>query len=637
MLPTSVMATNRQFRLLEVGNVHKNTASSFEQALVSAAEEVGIELQVDSLIIGRNPTSHDKAIQQFKAMLDAAKYDAIVARPSGGLRYWFPDTYFNDCIAYARDKQPQARLYIQTMWPARLWQDVDAACAITTDYAHKLRSDLVDDEVISSEDLVQIIPTAAAFAQLSDQIDAGHVTGIHDARRFLQEPRTTTVPVIYLDAMVTFGALFKQSPVGLKTTIEDVPLTPDVQDVIQTLAWGQTVQSGAASISDAVLPTIVQVEGSSDSCWRIDLQWTPSGGQENIMMYRITQGDGTLFHTIAASLTDTSVYGSRRYQYTVSAVGYDGRIGLSSSPVYVATKDDSVPPTLELARAHEVPTSIHLVFSEPVDPVDARNLDSYTISDGIHVVGVEAIDQRQFVLKTTPMTPGRTYTLALDSMGFHDRSGRRNRYDKSKTVRFTYTQSEWRVGDFDHFKDTTVDVNWPRVTMSGGGATHLKPLHYSCYYKDHEGGDFDVRVKMLDQKGEPGTIISGIIIANDVSNPGQQGLAILQRRYHEDYVIDTSPVDIQKLTSRAIYLAGMCDASKELPVWLRIKRVGKQFDFYISVRGTAERDWMWLASRNLQDSNDRCQIGLLHADGKTRVRYPTVMEYCVEFPVDNDP
>lgn len=86
---------------------------------------------------------------------------------------------------------------------------------------------------------------------------------------------------------------------------------------------------------------------------------------------------------------------------------------LTSDAVVVTVTADTTPPVLQHALAGAALEEILLTFSEPVDPVSAGQVGSYSVDNGLIVLGASEVNFNQVLLVTTPRTPGFTYNVTV--------------------------------------------------------------------------------------------------------------------------------------------------------------------------------------------------------------------------------
>lgn len=86
---------------------------------------------------------------------------------------------------------------------------------------------------------------------------------------------------------------------------------------------------------------------------------------------------------------------------------------VTSDTVAVTVIADTTPPVLRHTLAGAAPEEILLTFSEPVDPVSAGQIGSYSVDNGLVVLGVAGVSIDQVLLVTTPRTPGDSYNVTV--------------------------------------------------------------------------------------------------------------------------------------------------------------------------------------------------------------------------------
>ncbi len=144
---------------------------------------------------------------------------------------------------------------------------------------------------------------------------------------------------------------------------------------------------------------------------QIQLSWTTSAEIESaIAQYNIYR-NGALYGTSATpAFLDTSVVAGTRYRYQISAVNSAGFESSLSAPLNMALQGIS-------SIANWAPTSLRLVFSEPLDPAMAQIAANYSIDNGIAVQSAHLeADGLTVTLTISPTAPNITYTLLTSGL-----------------------------------------------------------------------------------------------------------------------------------------------------------------------------------------------------------------------------
>jgi len=89
---------------------------------------------------------------------------------------------------------------------------------------------------------------------------------------------------------------------------------------------------------------------------------------------------------------------------------------VTSASATLNVSADTVPPSL-LGAASISSNSIHVLFSEPVVPADATDINNYMLNNGVTVLSASmANSNRAVILSTSPLTPDTTYTLTVSQI-----------------------------------------------------------------------------------------------------------------------------------------------------------------------------------------------------------------------------
>ncbi|HEY7115819.1 MAG TPA: lamin tail domain-containing protein, partial [Tepidisphaeraceae bacterium] len=194
---------------------------------------------------------------------------------------------------------------------------------------------------------------------------------------------------------------------------------------------------------------------------RITLTWTPSGdGQSFVDHYVIYRDNVAIGTTTSASFSDTTVQGTTRYSYQVSAVNRDGYESARSAAVSI-----SVPGVVSTNTPDA--NHIEITFTEPLSPAAAGNLANYTFTGGaINSVSL-SVNNTKIVLTTAgAMSIGTGYTLTLT--GITTASG--NQLPASMPITFKYApqgsgyilREYWtNIGAGNNVSDLTSNPNFP--------------------------------------------------------------------------------------------------------------------------------------------------------------------------------
>jgi chitodextrinase len=236
----------------------------------------------------------------------------------------------------------------------------------------------------------------------------------------------------------------------------------------------------------------------------ISLAWTPPG--------LASDGDGAYAYNVyrdgvpvgtpqAAQFLDAGLPEDTAFDYAVYSVDNAGNPSLTAATGSFSTLSDSDPPTISSANLYS-PTTLGVVFSEPVEESSAEDILNYAIDNGIVVLGASlGGDLSTVTLTTGEHLEGVTYTLTVN--GVRDRATIPNTIAPNSTASYqlsfelevsninrpTYVTAELVEGDQYY-----VDRNYTVVDIPGQyeGSLWIKTANDDKYDTSEEFLSFTV-------------------------------------------------------------------------------------------------------------------------------------------------
>jgi len=243
--------------------------------------------------------------------------------------------------------------------------------------------------------MVMFIPTGYEISSTNAGGSAMQVQNRSDGSTLLTfTPTNTTV-----NWTVNFGT----------STVDVIPpntitnlATSNPTDTTVTLTWTAPGDDGATGTAAEYDIRYSQNAISNDSLYNSAIQCTnepnplPAGTNQSFVVTGLTPGK-TYYFAIKA----------RDEVYNWS--------GLSNNPS--ATTSDKTPPSIISVTATGDPTTVKVVFSEPVEEISAETVTNYLIDNGISVLGaVLETDLITVTLTTSKLQSGITYTLTVNNI-----------------------------------------------------------------------------------------------------------------------------------------------------------------------------------------------------------------------------
>lgn len=194
-----------------------------------------------------------------------------------------------------------------------------------------------------------------------------------------------------------------------------------VSENVVDLSWSETVES------DGWVERYFSSEALESDGW-----------VEHYLLYR----DGVQIATLGGKFpptfySDQGLIGSTTYQYQVSAVNGSGLESAKSTAVPVITPADTNPPTIvSAASSIENPTTVVVVYNEPVETASATNVLNYSVNIGGVAISnaTLAADQHTVTLRTSELF-GLNYLLTVNNV--RDRGNPANTIIANTQVAFT--------------------------------------------------------------------------------------------------------------------------------------------------------------------------------------------------------
>jgi hypothetical protein len=183
-------------------------------------------------------------------------------------------------------------------------------------------------------------------------------------------------------------------------------------------------------------PTNLEAVPQSESA--VSLSWAAAGDAESgIACYNIYRDNQKVGTAQGLSYTDSLLTEGTEYQYQVSALNGAQAEGARTAAVTVTTMADQTLPALVQVHASGDPTSVTVVFSEPVEGLSAQNPANYAIDNGITVSAAQSgPNDMTIVLTTSTLSENVTYTLTVNNV--RDRASAPNTIENNAQAIFSY-------------------------------------------------------------------------------------------------------------------------------------------------------------------------------------------------------
>ncbi|WP_236618002.1 DUF3237 family protein [Rhodopirellula europaea] len=222
---------------------------------------------------------------QAKKALKRGDVDVFVMSP-----IHFPDEGVENFIQLGLKHNPQMRFLIQLSWgggdidnqdfPEGAWEVPDrnktpeqlAQMNIRNIRAGETQVDALNEKYGNGKDIVFLIPTSQAAAELRSRIFKNEVPGLEKQDELFVDPAHPSAPLEALNTYLHFAVLYQHSPVGLPATQElnqaDRPLWNGAfARTLQEIAW-QTAQqyprSGLSKIDEEKESTALDAPEPTD-------------------------------------------------------------------------------------------------------------------------------------------------------------------------------------------------------------------------------------------------------------------------------------------------------------------------------------------------------------------------------------
>ncbi len=170
------------------------------------------------------------------------------------------------------------------------------------------------------------------------------------------------------------------------------------------------------------LPPVLSAISASPYFSTATVTWVTDKAADSQVEYGLTAAYGALT-TLNASLVTAHSQGlsglsaGTQYHYRVRSKDSAGNVTVSGDLTFLTLTGAGVAPlTINSATAVDV-TAVDVLFSRPVDPGSAANIDNYAVNRSVEVTAAAlAADQRTVHLTTSANDPGVAYTLMVNNV-----------------------------------------------------------------------------------------------------------------------------------------------------------------------------------------------------------------------------
>jgi hypothetical protein len=308
------------------------------------------------------------------------------------------------------------------------------------------------------------------------------------------------------------------------------------------------------------------------------LQWYKNGA--------LIPGATDTAYTVA--MTPWSDHGAL-LQVVAANVVSNVTLSVTSSPATLTVLADTTPPVLLRAQSLGL-DKVRARFSEWLAPAAATNPGNYSLTgpEGSLLIARAAPDATgtNVELAVSRMTENAAYTLTVN--GLTDQSAAANRIATNSQAAFVarvFTPED--IGNPVPAGDSTITSDTFEVTGGGGNLGGTNDQLQFTYLA--RSGDFDVKVRVASLALSDAWAEAGLM-ARETLEPGSRFAGVLA----------TPTISGAYFRSRST-VAGPAAASGSFPVnypstWLRLQRVGNQFNGYAGLDG---QGWTLLGTVNL--------------------------------------
>lgn len=271
-------------------------------------------------------------------------------------------------------------------------------------------------------------------------------------------------------------------------------------------------------------------------------------------------------------------------RYTLTALATDNDGGTALSAPIVVVVNDTTPPRL-ISAVGSVDNKVTVKFSKNITSASATDVGHYAIDSGVQILAApHGSSSNVVVLDTTSIAQGVAYTLSVS--GVQDTLG--NRIQASSKTTFSIVP--YQSGDVGDPSMAGSIVNAAGdFTVTAGGADIGGSTDQFFFVYQQFTGDFDLQVRLIGMTPSDAWAKAGLM-ARESLEPDSRFAAILATPSLGGCFFETRSV-----VGTAASIGGSFPANYP-NAWLRLERVGNQFNGYASFDA---QNWSRLGSSSV--------------------------------------
>jgi hypothetical protein len=252
--PAAAVAANGQ-RVLFTGHSFHIPLIPYIEQIAQAARIDGHRTLAKQMIGGSRVTQHWELPDEkntAKTTLRAGGVDVLTMSPN-----WIvPDKAIAQFVSLGLEQNPALRALVQVSWfpwdgleaPLRVARNEDRDAKTVADlravydpYREIVRAEVRALNAQHGKTVAYLVPVGEAVLRLRAQVIAGKVPGIARQSDLFRDPIGHGRPaILQLAAYCNFACLYRRSPVGLTCFEDRGGAAPELNRLLQTIAW-QTV------------------------------------------------------------------------------------------------------------------------------------------------------------------------------------------------------------------------------------------------------------------------------------------------------------------------------------------------------------------------------------------------------------
>jgi regulation of enolase protein 1 (concanavalin A-like superfamily) len=348
-----------------------------------------------------------------------------------------------------------------------------------------------------------------------------------------------------------------------------------------------------------LLPTIVAQPANTTVTEQTTARFTVTLSNFQPPVYRWRSAGIYLAGATNATLTLTNV------PLSASGTSYDCVItntlgSITSTPAMLTVLRDTNPPTI--VQAYNVGlANVTIHYSKAVSPATATNRANYAISPALAISGATMADSQTVALTVSTLTLGTNYVVTVN--GVQDLANSPNTIAPNSQIQFVAsTFAPGTIGEPMPAGSTATVNNGITLTAGGsiGGTADAAPFDYII-----QSGNFDFSVR-----------VQSLALTSPWAEAGLMARVTLDPASMFAGVFATPSIAKCFFDSRTTVSASD-SPSGAFPVnypntWLRLQRVGNQFNGYASFDGS---NWVQLGTASL--AGNPVYVGLTAASQNT--------------------